>query len=258
MDMDEKEILKKSGLNDSQVNVYYTLLTHGKLTPTQIARESGESRENCYLICKKLEELDLIEKTDEKKATYQVLNPSNLEILAEKRRRVVQKNEKILKDNMSSLLDIFYANNEMPGARTIEGLEGIKEVFADVLRCKKDVFLLRTRADVKTREIDRYFLKNFREKCVELGIHTYALTPDSPEGRRHMPNDERNQYYRTMMPIDVYTAPMQMQVYGDKVALLAYGEVVMATIITSPIVAEAMRQILKIMIDFYRESYHIE
>ena len=29
------------------------------------------------------------------------------------------------------LLDIFYANNEMPGARTLEGIEGVKEVFRD-------------------------------------------------------------------------------------------------------------------------------
>ena len=57
------------------------------------------------------------------------------------------------------------------------------------------------------------------------------------------------------MPEEDYTSPMEIMVYGDKVALIAFGETQMATIVASPIIAEAMRQILKIMTNFYKKYY---
>ena len=144
--MEEIDILKKAGLNEAQAKLYDCLLKNGALSPTELATKTGQSRENCYAIAKKLIELGVIEQTDDKKTKYKVLNPSALEVLAEKRRKVVAKNEKFVKENLSSLLDIFYANNEMPGARTLEGIEGIKEAYLDTIRVKQDIYLLRTKS----------------------------------------------------------------------------------------------------------------
>lgn len=57
------------------------------------------------------------------------------------------------------------------------------------------------------------------------------------------------------MPEGDYTAPVQFQAYGDKVAIIAFGETEMATIINSPVIAEATRQILKLLMKFYQENY---
>lgn len=255
--MEEMEVLKKAGLNDAQANVYFVLLSNGEMTPAEIAEKCDETRENCYSICKKLEELGLIEKTDAKKTTYRVLNPSNLELLAEKRRKIVQKNEKFLKDNISSLLDIFYANNELPGARTLEGIDGVEEVYLDILRTKKDVYLLRTRADDMIGSDDEMdsFLRRYRDQLPLLGIHTYALTPVTRNALKYVKSgrDRAINMERTWID-DRYDAPVAVQVYGDKVAFVAFGNKPLATIITSPLIAEAMRQILKILMDFYAKN----
>ena len=261
--MEEIDILKKVGLNEAQAAVYECLLKNGALTPAELAEATGQSRENCYMVAKRLTELGLIEQTDDKKATYRVLNPSSLETLAEKRRKVMAKNEKYVKDNISSLLDIFYANNEMPGARTLEGAEGIKEVYRDVLRVKKDVYLLRTEADTEFWEKDaklNEFMDEYRRQRVVAGIHTYALTPLVPKSLKHLKTGDDNawNFKRVWMPRDAYTAPTEVQVYGDKVALIAYGETEISTIITSPAIAEAMRQILKIMMEFYKKNFKQE
>lgn len=259
--MEEIEILKKAGLNEAQATVYNALLQNGALTPTELAAKTGQSRENCYAVSKKLIELGLIEQTNDKKIKYQVLNPSALEILAEKRRKVVAKNEKFVKENLSSLLDIFYANNEMPGARTLEGIEGIKEAYLDTLRVKQDIFLLRTKSyDAISDKSGDGFLENYRKQLPILGIHTYALTSVHKDAikRSRNGNDEASLYHRTWMPEDDYTAPVTIQVYGDKVALISFGETQMATIITSPTIAEAMRQILKIMMKYYKDSFKQE
>lgn len=253
------DILKKTGLSDAQATVYSCLLKDGALSPSELAEKTGQSRENCYMITKKLVDLNLIEQTDDKKAKYRVLNPSNLEVLVEKRRKIMAKNEKFVKENMSSLLDIFYANNEMPGARTMEGIEGVKEVYLDTLRVKKDIYLLRTRADkLLGNDIDAdSFLKHYREQRPLLGINTYALTPLTKRAKQNQKTgrDKALNFHRTWMPDEDYDAPVEIQVYGDKVALISFGETVMATVITSPVVAEALRQMMKIMMKYYKKSY---
>ena len=258
--MEEIDLLKKAGLNEAQAAIYVALLKNGALSPSELAEKTGQSRENCYAISKKLVELGLIEQTDDKKTAYKLLNPSNLETLVEKRRKVVAKNEKFVKDNISSLLDIFYANNEMPGARMLEGTEGLKEVYKDTLRVKKDIYFLRTSADDPFWHNDEElhdFLKKYREQRALLGIHTYALTPVTKYAIKHVKanGDAAWNFKRVWMPEDAYTAPAEIQVYGDKVAICTFDKTQMSTIITSPIIAESMRQILKIMMDFYKKSF---
>lgn len=259
--METSDILKKAGLSEAQIAVYACLLENGTMSPTELAKITGQSRENCYAITKKLVSLNLIEQTNSRKASFRALNPSNLEVLAEKRRRIVAKNEKYVKDNISSLLDIFYANNEMPGARTLEGIEGVKEVFRDNLRVKKDIYFIRTTADkVLSGEKADHFLHNYRDQLPLLGIHTYALTPVNREAIKKVKTgrDEAINFHRTWMPEDDYTAPVEIQAYGDKIAMIAFGETEMATIITSPVIAEAIRQILKLMMKHYRENFKQE
>ncbi len=258
--MDEElNVIKKSGLSESQAKVYLALLRNGELTPTKISEITKEKRENCYNIAKRLTELDLIEKTNKRKISYRVKNPTNLEILAENRRKIIQKNEQYVKNNMSALLNIFYANNYAPGSRTLEGIEGVKEAYKDALRVKKDVYLIRTVADKQLGEdVDMdSFLHKYREELPKLGIHTYALTPDSKGARENLRSgrDKEVNFHRTFMPKDAYTAPVAVHIYGNKVAFIQFGEAPMTSIIESPPIAEAMMQIHSILTSFYKESY---
>lgn len=256
---EEKAVVKKAGLTDSQSAVYLALLRNGELTPAEIAQKTNEKRENCYNIAKRLEELGLIERTKARKITYRALNPSNLEILAENRRKAIQKNEQFVKQNMSDLLNIFYANNEMPGSRTLQGVEGIKEAYKDALRVKKDVYIIRTQADKQIDDDDeaKSFLHKYRNELPKLGIHTYAITPDTPKARKHIASgiNQKINYHPTLMPKDAYTAPVAIHIYGSKVALIQFGETPMTTIIESPLIADSMRQIHQLLATFFNSTY---
>jgi sugar-specific transcriptional regulator TrmB len=240
------QTLRRAGLTESQAKAYLALLENGSLTPVQIADHTGETRTNSYAVADKLVSLGLANKTDDKKAVYQPLHPSNLELLAEKRRRNVERSEQIVKKNIPGLIELFYTFNETPGARTLAGLDGLKEVYDDTLRAKQDIYLLRTTADVGVMGED--YLDKYRHKRAQLGINTYALTPDTPVARRHMQQDDRALlFHRTLLPPDAYTAPVEIDVYGAKTALIAFGKTQMATIIDSPLIAEAMRQMMKLI-----------
>jgi sugar-specific transcriptional regulator TrmB len=252
----ETEIIQKAGLSAPQAKTYLALIQHGALTPAQNAAKTGETRTNTYALLEKLEKLGLIKKTAASKTAYEAVHPSNLEILAEKRRRLMAKNEQELKANISALTDIFYAHNEMPGSKTLSGIDGIKEVYMDILRAGKDVHLLRTTAD-KAVNPDGNWWRKYRDQLPKKGIHTYAITPDTQHARQSIKSgrDQAINFHRTMMPKDAYTAPVALQIYGNKVALISFGETQMSTIITSPTIAEAMRQVFDMMRRFWAQNY---
>ena len=245
-------LLRKAGLTESQAKGYLALIEHGALSPADLAEKTDESRTNGYMICEKLEQLSLATKKEGKKALYTPNHPSALETLAEKRRKALVRNEQEVKDGLSPLIDLFYKFREEPGARTLQGIEGMKEVFDDILRTGKDVYMLRTTVDAQALPVS--FFEELRDKKVALGIHTYLLAPLDTHATEalHSNRDEQNFTYRTLYPNKVYTEPVELQIYGDKVAFIAYGETQMTTIITSPLIATAMRQLHGIMQATYK------
>lgn len=240
-------ILRKAGLTESQAKGYLALIEHGELSPTELGKVTEESRTNSYMICERLEKLGLAIKKEGKKALYTPAHPSALEALAEKRRKILVRNEQEVKSNLSSLVDLFYAHSEQPGAYTLQGVEGIRSVYEQTLQDKKDIYLIRTDAD--TNLIGKEFMQTYREKRATLGIHTYAITPKTPRGVKNNQDgtDQRYLYERVFFPSDSYSAPVEIDVFGDKVALIAFGETQMATVISSPPVAEAFRQVIQLL-----------
>lgn len=239
-------ILRKAGLTESQAKGYLALIENGSLSPTELAAKTDETRTNAYAVADKLVQLGLAIKKDGKPATYTATHPSSLEILAEKRRKAIIQNEQAVKGGLAPLIDLFYAHTEMPGTQTYQGIDGIKAVYSDTLKTAQDIYLVRTTADAPDLGIE--YLDAYRAKRAAKGIHTYALTPDTEIGRRHASSgaDEKMLFHRTFLPDNSYTAPVEIDIYGNKIALIAFGETQMATVITSPPIAEAMRQLLTI------------
>lgn len=244
-------ILRKAGLTESQAKGYLALIQHGTLTPTELATKTGESRTNGYMICEKLEKLGLATKKESAgqraKALYSPAHPSALETLAERRRKAIQRAETEVKQGIDPLINMFYAATEMPGARTLQGIEGIKEVYADTLKTKEAIYFVRTIADVP--DLGRDYLDSYRNQRAALGIHTFALTPHTEKAHHHQSTglDKEMLFHRTYLPDDTYTAPVEIDVYGNKVAFISFGETQMATIIDSPAIAEAVRQLMQLL-----------
>ena len=249
----ELEIIQRAGLSEAQAKTYLALVQHGELSPAKIAEYTGETRTNTYAVLEKLEKANLVKRSEGKKKAFTAAHPSVLETIAEKKRAAAVKNEEMLKASMSSLLNVFYAHSEQPEVKTYIGYEGIKDIYRDVLRTGETVYLLRTEKDKAMLP----FIGEYRHAISKKGIHTIALAPDTPEGRKNTMDgtDKEVLFDRVAMPRDAYTAPVSIMVYGRKVALVAYGEEEMSTIISSRALAEAVKQMIMMMREQYQKSY---
>lgn len=246
------QLLEAVGLTKNQSRIYLILIENGELTPPEIAKLSGESRANAYMVLRRLEQLELIEKmTNSKKVSYQALNPVALEKLIETKRLETSRIENQVKLAMPQMLSYYYSFTEKPGIRLLQGTEGLKEIYNDTLRTKKDIYFMRTPAEVQVMGED--FFARYKKRRAELGITTYAITV-GPYSLRRTLQDDALKMVRTWINASDYTAPVEINVYGDKVAYLVYGEEIMGVVIQSKFIAESMRQIFAIIQKSYSKN----
>lgn len=237
-----EELLVSLGLNKTQAKAYLTLVRFGALTPPQMAKKTGETRTNAYTVLDRLVELGLAKKSEvNKKFVYRVENPVALEKLVKEQRDEAMERERLVKTSMPALLNFFYTYSEQPGVRFYQGVDGIKRIYDDTLRTGQDIYLLRSPLDKDLMSDD--YLQKYKDRRAKFGITTHTLSPDVPSATRDPEDDKKHKINRTWLPKDAYTAPVELDIYGDKVALISFGEEAMGTIIESPQIAEAMKQL---------------
>lgn len=248
----DTQTIQELGLNDSQANMYVLLMQHGSLTPPEAAKLSGETRTTVYSIFDKLEKLGLVKKKpDTKKATYIPENPAALERLAEsKYQQSVELKQKI-SSNMQRYMTYFYTYQEQPGVRFFQGKDGIIKMYEDQLRTKQNIYFLRSESDVNIMGKTIYKVIENRHK---LGIKVFGIEANEADNVEFsQKNDKRLGREMVFYPQGTYTAPVNIYTYGNKTALISYGEEVIGTIVESPQIAKAFRQIHSILKDSFEK-----
>lgn len=233
-------ILRKAGLTESQAKGYLALIEHGALTPVELAEKTGENRTNGYMICEKLEKLGLATKKEAKKALYTPSHPSALEVLAEKRRKIVQRDEKMIKDNLGEIVEHYYRFQSTPGVEVGYGEEGVEKIRARTLAKQKELLFVRSSADSRYNQEK---LADFIKNRVKLGISAQSIAP--AEHSTTTSHEQLDEWLldRTLLPPGLYSAPVEIDVFGDTVAFIDFQNGSMSTLITSATIAEAMRQL---------------
>lgn len=239
-------LLEQAGLNGTQGKAYIALISSGSLTPPSLATKIGIARTNAYEVLKQLEELELVSKTGSgTKISYRPANPVALERLMERRRAEVMEHEERLRSLMPQLMTYFYTYSEQPGVRFFQGKDGIIEIYEDMLRTRETIYLLRSSADDQFLEMA--FFDRFRKQRAKLGIETIAMTPDLPSVNHNAEVDALNLFHRTWINPQAYSAPVEWDIYGNKIAIISFGQEAIGMIIESPQIAQAMKQMFTLM-----------
>jgi len=238
------QTLTQFGLTNSQAKTYIELIKAGSLTPPQLAKKTNESRTAAYMALAKLEEIGLATKIGEaRKATYSPANPSALENFIAQKRIAVSAAEDLYRNSLPRLLTYYYSNRGEPGVRFYQDKDGLTKIYEDHLRTGKDVYFIRTPAD------EEYFgdvLYKYMQKRAKAGLIAHGLAPGFPSAIEWAKEND-NELKRDMawFPPKAYTAPVEISIYGDKVSLISFGEEAIGSIIESPQIAQALRQVFE-------------
>lgn len=230
------------GLNETQAKAYITLVKNGSVQPPELAEILHIKRPNSYAVLDQLTELGLATKKDVKrKITYYASNPVALEKLARTQRQKAMEYEHTIQASMPTLLNFFHSFSSQPGVSFYQGVEGIKEIYNDMLRTRKDMYVFRSSKDQDLMTTD-FFVK-FKKRRADLGIKTHMINPSNNPTVWNKQTDKQNNLDRTPINPNLYTADAEITSYGNKVSIISFGEEAIGMIIDSPQIAESIKQI---------------
>ena len=247
----DKELLIQIGLSEMQANIYIYLIENGQSTPTEIADGIGENRTTVYSAAERLTKLGLISQRDKGKIAAFVPNhPSRLEEIAEKRLRVVARQAKNLESNLPGIINYYNEHQSKPGVATFYGEEGVRYVWEKVLSAKKPFFFIRSRFDEMA---DKEALEDFKKRRVAAKIEANNIT-SSDYANLDNKMSRKMLLDRTIVPGHEYDSPIEIDIFGDNVAFINYEKNGMSTLIESPEIADAMRQVFLFAKKYIRKA----
>lgn len=239
----EISLLTSIGLTETQAKTYSYLLAKGPHTPPQLAAALQESRTNTYNVLERLVELSLVKRYEEKKKyMFQAEPPTALEKLVVEQRKQALQTESKLHASMPALLEQYFHGNEKPGVKFYQGKEQLKNIFKDQILTNETIYIIRSNYEHDAYDFEE--MTEIRHASRKAGIKRCAITPDLEKSPRNWKESDPHMLLeRTWMTKNDYTAPVEWNAYGNKVAIISYGDEIIGTIIESPQIAESFRQL---------------
>jgi len=153
---------------------------------------------------------------------------------------------------LPSLVHDFLKHNEQPGVRYYQGHEALAEIHRDQLNDGKEVLYFRSKEDVHSLEVEN--LHHIRNEFPKRGIKRRVIIQDQLlypiDEKDRMPVNESDKLMlleRTWINPEEYTAPVEWSTYGDKTAIISFGNETIGMIIESAQIADSFRQIFELL-----------
>lgn len=245
------DTLIQAGLTELQAKIYLFLIKTGENTPTEIAKSIEENRTTVYSAAEKLATMGLITKKERGKITaYTPNHPSVLEELAEKRLRRAARQAKNLESSLPYLINFYHAHQHKPGVTTFYGKEGIEKIWEKSLSEKGTYYFIRSRHDV----VDPDALERFKAARNKAKLHSESLSPSEFIDVDNSYSKREWNLERTLLPPAEYDSPVEITIFGNYVAFINYSADGMSTLIESPEIADAMRQVFLFSKKYIRKA----
>lgn len=176
--------LKQIGLKEKEIKVYLTLLKFGALTAQDIAFRTDIKRTTVYLVLERLKEIGLVGELIEKnKKMFFAEKPEKLLKILQEKKKEIEKEEKRIQEILPQIKRILKdRRTERNGEiRHYEGIEGIWNIIDDMLRARKDFFVIHPGKIYDYLGLSR-FLSDVTKKRRQIGgTKAYIITDYHPQ-----------------------------------------------------------------------------
>ncbi|MEP7162235.1 MAG: helix-turn-helix domain-containing protein [Candidatus Moraniibacteriota bacterium] len=242
------EQLEQFGLSKAQAQVYMYLLEHGGQKAGEIARGVTIKRGLVYKALKELESMTLIERRDEpnKPDIFLARHPEMLRNHIEERLRRAKEAEVLFTSFAPALGSAFNLISGKPGIRVLEGFDGFKTLYKDIIAEGKSIKLIRSSYDRENPEIAKFIDKQIHEQ-IRHEINVKLLTHETPNAAQFaLWSDDDRLVTRRIVTDPNFLLPAQFVLYGNKVGITDFE----TTFITTIIENIAIRKSFDIMFDY--------
>jgi predicted transcriptional regulator len=237
-----KKALLQADLTPSQAEILEYLYQNRAAKASEIASQIKRSRAIVYKEAEALVEMGIIEKIERpgQVAIFKAGHPSLLQKLMDKKEKQLKKDKELLNSYLPDMVANYNLANNRPGISFHEGVEGLGKIYEEILREGQYLYLIRARREPVYKEKFAAMVEQFVERRVKKGIKVmgiFASDVDNPEQDAALLLEKFN------VGKDMYTAPVEIYIFGNKVAILSFSEELIGMIIESKQVAQSLQQI---------------
>lgn len=236
--------LEALGLSEVEGKVYLALLELGGAFVSTLARHAHLPRVNCYHTLENLTRRGLVSFISKGNIRYFSAEPP------QKLVNDIQEKAKLAQKILPELLSMTNTLAFKPKIKYFEGREGIKNIFEDILKAKKELLgysNLKALAICYGEDLQRYALQKIQKK-----IKTRIICPSSQEAFEFA-----NTYYPANFPKELleimFVNPQEfwfeheITIYDDKVAVISLSpDEQIGMIFESPVYARSQTAIFNL------------
>ncbi len=244
-----KNILTQVGLSGDEAEVYESLVTSGPVSASDLLKHVKMKRGLLYKVIDRLMDRKLVRSTGTGAGrAFTAESPDKILDISEKIMRNIQQSHESLKKSIPELKAKYVLSNEKPIIRFFEGKDGLQSIYEDRLTTgAKEQYLIRTADATAYRDMFGKWFSYFLRRRVELGMKTYAITPDDHTASSHNATaDKERNVSRTWVRVEDYSAPVEISSYGNKVSVVSFGKEVFGLVIENEPFAHAIRDLFRL------------
>jgi len=212
------EKLQRLGLNLSEAKIYIILLELGKAKAGEISKKSQINRTTAYDSLERLMKKGLVTYIIE--SNRKMFHPVQPNILIKK----IKEKEKIAIELLPELEEIYKKTKEKEESSIYKGRKGIRSLLWDILKYKQ---YLAFGSSGKFLEIMKHDFLAFQRRKKELKINARVILNESSKNSELL----QKSYSKFRFIPNEYNAPTTTFIYGNKIAIINWGEIPLATII---------------------------
>jgi HTH-type transcriptional regulator, sugar sensing transcriptional regulator len=239
----QEKILEEIGFSKKKAKIYLAILELGDASAINIAKEVGIKRTTVYNILPELISDGFVKKTiKNKKSIFFVENPDLLKTHLEEKLELIEKNL----PGFRSLQNIFPFK---PKITFYEGFGGIKELYKDTLDSSKsgDAILSLTGITDYQRLMPQDISREYIENRIKKKIRIKVIATDSEVAQKWKESSIRELREIRIIKEADFKFDGDMEIYGNKVALISYRENFMSVVIESKEITQMQRMAFKLM-----------
>ncbi len=244
--MEIKQTLEQFGLEGKKADVYLAALELGSTTVIEIAKKAGIKRTTCYDILMDLIKEGLVSEIIKGKKRFFIGESP------EKIQKDLQRKESLFSEILPQLRSIHNISGIKPKTRFYEGLEGVREVYWDILKYSGE-FVAFGSEDV-VNILGEKWTEDYIKVRVKKNIHVRAILPKTEYLEKEIKGRDQEQLRATkLIDIKKYPFSIEIDIYGhQKVALISNKEQ-LAVIIESAEIFNTMKFIFELAWDLLPE-----
>ncbi len=226
------QVLEELGIPDASAQVYLDLLEFGESTPRKISQRLSVSRTTIYDQVRPLLMRGLVVEVDRSgKKSFVIHDVQDLKRHLISRKEKLKQLETLFEKDEILLRDIGKRNDAK--IRFVEGVEGIKTIFHDMLWSEELELRTLWPYNEMLKVVGSEFLEEFNRKRIRQKISIKSIWVDGKVGKDHVWRGGDWKVERRIISRS-HKTKMSYTIYGDKVAFVgsskdAYGFIVHST-----------------------------